>query len=472
MSTVVLDAFSKAYPFITNRIRASVFLQSDPQALVASIIDTTSGHPARTWHFPGLPRTNYGFSLDEINSFSVPVNNLALFDVVPSQVDGQLVRDDEQIKVDTTTGFTSGLSTVTFDGTLSKPNYIGWEIVPSELTGRGILEEGTDYSWDKTTGIFALLISGDILQTGTCYNIHFNPISSLVGNSYPTLRDFSCVLVTATGNILNSDFGKKYIVEPSGPYIELTLPDLSTVVQGRPLMVEIDSSSQSCVKFLKTGSNVIKFLRGNLFACGKESFSIYKFTRSPGVFEWRLSEVDGNFKNVGQLVSDDIIEPGVFNKKLLDGSSLDIFQYARLYNEFVLNLPLIQVCNYDDWSTGNNKYLYSLANSTNPSFLNKFNIPNRKDLFERNNNVGKSGDYGEQSMQDHFHLSGHEATGSSGRFIRGVQHLIEAAKGTGAGNTTVNGFASTGDVDNSSGNVYLDSETKPKNYLINKYVLV
>ena len=115
MPTVVLDAYSKAYPSITNRIRASVFLETDPFALVASIIDTTVGHPARVWHFPGLPRANYGFSLDEIDSGGAVVANLALFSVVPSQIDGTLVRDDEQIKVGTTPGFDSGLNSVFFD---------------------------------------------------------------------------------------------------------------------------------------------------------------------------------------------------------------------------------------------------------------------------------------------------------------------------------------------------------------------
>ena len=55
--------------------------------MVASIIDTTAGHPTRVYSFSGLPRNNYGFSLDEIDGSGNVVNNLALFDVVPGQVD-------------------------------------------------------------------------------------------------------------------------------------------------------------------------------------------------------------------------------------------------------------------------------------------------------------------------------------------------------------------------------------------------
>src|ERR1044071_3050415 len=120
MSTVVLDAYSKAYPLITNRIRASVFLETDPEALIDSIIEVGT-HSARIWHFPGLPRANYGFSLDEIDGGGGVVNNLALFAVVPSTIDGLLTRDDEQIKVNTTTGFDAELTSVVFDGTDGKP---------------------------------------------------------------------------------------------------------------------------------------------------------------------------------------------------------------------------------------------------------------------------------------------------------------------------------------------------------------
>ena len=91
-------------------------------------------------------------------------------------------RNDEQIIVGTTPGFNAGLQAVVFDGTetfigsgLYKPDYRGWVIVPSELTGRGILALGLDYSWDKDTGTFILLQVGDILETGTYYNIHFEP---------------------------------------------------------------------------------------------------------------------------------------------------------------------------------------------------------------------------------------------------------------------------------------------------------
>ena len=396
MPTVVLDAYSKAYPSITNRIRASVFLESDPFSLIATIIDTTVGHPARIWHFPGLPRANYGFSLDEIDGGGNPINNLALFSVVPSQIDGVLARDDEQIKVGTTPGFDTGATNAVFDGSGGAPNYIGWEIVPSELTGRGILVEGVDYSWDKITGQFALLQPGDILALNQWYNIHFNPGTTNVGGSEPTIMDFTTRIIVEDATLLVADFGHNVIIEPAGNYIEITLPDITTVPQGRPVSVETIAAlgtNVQCVKFLTTGADVINFLRGNLFMMNGESLQIYRIQREDLSNEWRVRNAVGNFATVGEMVGEDSIQSGVFCKHLTDGSSRNRYQYARIYEEIVLTLPATQVVDYDDWNTGNNKYLFSLANSADPGNADKFHFPDRRDLYERNNNADKAGDY-------------------------------------------------------------------------------
>lgn len=91
------------------------------------------------------------------------------------QIFGNLIRNDEQIKVGTTEGFNENENYFVFDGTLGKPDYRGYEIVPSELTGRGILKKGIDYSWNKTTGRFELIIQNDVFAIDTVYNIHFQP---------------------------------------------------------------------------------------------------------------------------------------------------------------------------------------------------------------------------------------------------------------------------------------------------------
>jgi len=387
MGTLVLDLYTKGYPEITNRIRASVFLETSPLAAIASIIDATAGHPARFYHFPGLFRNNYKVSLDEIDGGGTVLANIALFDVVPGQLETVLCRPDEQLQVGAlNSGLEAGDSNTLFNGVDNRPYYLGWDIVPSELNGRGIMIEGVDYSWDSEHGIFQLLIPDDKFQDLQWYNIHFNCQGQPAGNSYPTLRDFSIELITEDTVLTSDSWGKKLIIEPSSPYIEITCPDIATVVEGRPLMVEIGGINVVTVKFI-LGAN-LNWLRGSLYGMAGESFSVYKYSRA-GVPEWRISEADGHFRNVGQQVDEDMIQVDVINKQLMDGSSKDKYQYARIYNEVVLNLPLTQVVAYADWATGNNKYLYSLADIA----TQEFHFPDRRGLFERNNNVGKSGDY-------------------------------------------------------------------------------
>lgn len=454
MPTVVLDAYSKGYPAISNRIKASVLSATSPFAVVASIIDTTAGHPQRVFHFPGLPRNNYGFSLDEIDGGGAVVNNLALFDVVPSSIDGLLTRNDEQPQVDVTPGLVSGATSFTFDGTAGKPDYIGWEIVPSEIGGRGILVRGIDYSWDKVTGTFNLLIAGDQFNNGAYFNIHFEPIQNTAGNSYPTVTDFVINFITASTVLDDTYFGKKLICEPAGDYIEVTLPNIATVPDGRKMMVEVSGDSVKSVKFLTYGSDVINFLIGNLIAITGESFSIYKFSRPGGDPEWRVCEADGNFKTVGESVSDDSVQADVFGKELFDGRSLDKFKYARLFEEFVEHLPLAQVVDYDSWNTGNNKYFFSKANSADPGNANKFKIPDRRGLFERNNNAGKAGDFQDESIK------------STGLTIELplVQHI-----GSGPNFGITDGPLGAPPTKQLNCTIGTGTETKPKNYLNNKY---
>jgi len=468
-TTTVLNAYSKGYPSITNRIKASVYTQSNPTAIVASIIDVTAGHPARTWSFPGLPRQNYGFSLDEINAGGFVVNNLALFAVVPGPVDGLLTRNDEQIKCGLTPGFVPGATSFVFDGTefpaasgFFKPNYIGWEIVPSELTGRGILvRDLLDYTWDKVTGTFQLTQAGDIFPASMFYNIHFNPVQNPIGGSYPTVKDFLINFIDSSTTLDDTYFGSKLICEPATEYIEVTLPDITTIPSGRPMMVEVGGSSLSCVKIIPYGSNTINFLSGNIYALPSESFWIYRYLSSDlTVDEWRISESSGNFRVVGNSLSSDQVQSGIVNAQLLNGLQGDILLHARIYNEFVLNLPVSQVVDYDSWATGTggiNKLFFSLANSANPSFLGKFRFPDRRNFFERNNSSGKAGDY----FTDKIKQATYNVLFNT-RYNYGSGMPFGLTDGVGGATATIPLIIGDAGA----------LETQPKNYLTNKYILL
>lgn len=452
MATLVLNAYSSAYPDIANRIRASIFLQSDPLAIIASQIDSTPGHPIRIWSFPGLPRNNYGFSLDEIDGSGNPVDNLAYFDVVPGEVDGELIRDDEQIQVGTTPGLDAGETTALFDGSevttgIFRPDYRGWNIVIDEMTGRDILATDYDYSWDKVTGEFSLLLVGDLFALSQRYNIHFDAIENPQGNSYPTVTDFNINLIITDTTLDTTFFGDKLIVEPNDVFIIVTLPVINTVPQGRKLMVEIGGTTAVCAQFVSQDAP-INFLRGTLYAYPNESFSIYRYSRDE-VDEWRVCDCDGNFKTVGQSVGDDSVAANVYNKKLMDGSVESTLRYARIFNEIVLNLPLSQVVNFADWGTGNNKYFFSKANGSD-----QFHFPDRRGIFERNNNVGKAGDFFADQVKEMSSRNPATSTGAAG-----------------SNALMYNGNRNT-DVDIPIPATIGNTETFPKNYLINKYCLI
>lgn len=460
-NTLTLKAYSGSYPSISNDIRASVAYASMPLALVDQIVESGT-HDARTWSFDGLPRNNYRFYLDEIDGSGNVVKNLADFDVVPGIISGSLSRDDEQIQVGSTDGLVAGETSWTLDGSGGKKDYRGWKIVIDECTGRDILVEGVDYSWDITLGIFQLLLSGDQLQNLQWYNIHFNPQEEIQGNSYPTLSDFSTRLVTVTGNILSSDFGNKLLVEPSGDYMELTLPSLSTVVPGRPLSVEIGNIGYDlCVKFIPLGTDSINFFSSNLFACRNESFKIYSFLRS-GVPEWRIFDLDGNFKTVGNLVGFDNTH-GV-NCTVLDGSSISKFKYARLY-DMVLNLPVVQVVNYSDHENSiNTKCLYSYANGSD-----MFYLPDRRDLFERNSGpTTASGTYHTDTIIFHKHK---ESIGQLPSPPFGQDVPVQTGTGRYDGVAAARPDYVSNPI-NDSGDAVGNTETQPKNYRINKFVLI
>lgn len=131
-----------------------------------------------------------------------------------------IVKNDEQIKVGTTPGLIAGESSFTFDGTLGKPDYRHYEIVISELTGRGIMVKDLDYTWNSTTGRFDLLVYNefpDVFTLGTYYNVHFQPLvqpifyepASLIDSSF-FIRDINLVNLTETRTLerLNSFISK------------------------------------------------------------------------------------------------------------------------------------------------------------------------------------------------------------------------------------------------------------------------
>lgn len=469
--TVVLNAYSIAYPTISNRIRVDIMKQSDPLAVIVSEIDSVSGHPARIWSFPGLERTNYIFTMNEIDGSGNPINNLAYFDVVPDSINGTLVRDDEQIFPDITPGLIAGNVDIYFDGggSPARPDYRGWNINPERRDQPGTMIRGQEYEWNKDTGFFQLLQEGDVFVHAELFNIDFDPIDNVAGGSVPAVSAFEILLKISDYTVSKDDFGKKIICEPSGNFMTLNLPDISLVVDGVPLMVEVYKTQDCCVRII--GGDPIRFGSGNIYLCRDESLRVYKYQRS-GSPEWQIDSNASNILAVGNIITSDQIQSGIINAIRMDGSIIDADKYARLYNEYVLKLPFGQRVTYANWSIGNNKYYFSTVDGSN-----QFHVPDRRGLYERANVSESAGVFWRMMIEGHKHITGWDdnpaAVGGAPFGSAGYTN-----KSGDAGRDNDNDWWFTNDGTEIAGANMLNpsgvigAETRPNSFSINKYILI
>jgi hypothetical protein len=157
---------------------------------------------------------------------------------------------------------------------------------------------------------------------------------------------------------------------------------------------------------------------------------------------------------------------------ILDGSSVNQLQYARLYN-FVLSLPLSQRPAYSARATSNNFCKYSASNGT------EFYIPNRRMLYARMNDSDEAipGTYYAQQIKAHKHIGAFNDSQSGGAFAP-FGRTNQFGK-PGSGSTDFNNdlwFTNDG-TEIAGANQLNDAgligiETRPNSYSINKYVLI
>lgn len=467
MATVSIDIFTGAYPTIANNIEIRVYTQADPLAIVTSL-NHAGPHAADTWSFPGLDRTNYLFRIFEMSGSSIVRQLGGDMNIVPTSKGGVAQRATEQIEADVTPNFTSGVNTVTMDGTSGSPDWRGWDISTLDLMGNGPMKRGIDYSYDSATGQLVLLQPGDLFGPNAWFNVDFAAQVTAGTDSVPTtFPQFATPqIITANYSVsAGGDFGGLLIVKPAGNYLEILLPDIASVVAGKVLTIEMAPAAiNKCGKVLTQAGQVIDWLQGNrpdLYMCPQESLSVYKFIDPSGpTSEYRVYRPFGNFTRVGEQIADDNAAVNVFNKVLFDGSSLGVLQYARLYNDFILNLPAGEAVDYDDWTTGNNKYKYSLANSSNPANAGKFMIPDRRGLVDKNISGARlPGDF-EDAQVGAFNLT---LTGSRMR-KSGTSNEVIVMKNI--------SDAVIGPADVNFGTINTGKENAVKNVGVRKYLLV
>lgn len=465
MSVVTLQIYTGPFGTVTNNIRLEVAAESAPLAILAFQIDATAGHPLKTWVFTGMPAVNLVFRILEVDGGGITIRQIGgdMFVVPPAGLSGTVIAfASEQITAGVTTGFVAGLNSVTFDGTGGSEDWRGREI-DTIIRNNIVMQRGVDLSWDPTAGTLTLLKAGDVFGNLEWFNVSFQTITD--GPVQPPIPESITVKQITANYSLSAadDAGTTILIDPTTDYLEIQLPDISTVVSGTPYDFEFKCGTTiKCAKFLVTGTDKIDWLQGNrsdIKMLPGESFRIYKFTDTSGMSPvnfWRIKNAVGNFMRVGEQVTDDNISSQVYNKILFDGPSLDTKQFARLFEDHVSQLGG-QLVNYDDWATGNNKYKFSLANSADPANAGKFMIPDRRNIFERNSDGTRvPGDLQAEMIGPHVH-----------------PEIVMTAVNNGGDNPV--GFRDTLNDPHPSGTntgQNTGSENRPKNIAVRKYLLV
>ena len=461
-STVTPRIYTAAFPAITNSLKYVLYNTDDPLVEVDSQT-FAAPHPARTVSFPGLDRVNYTFKLLEMVG-ATPVAERANFQFNPDNSDF-LYRTPENIRVGTTAGWIDGSTSAVLDGSGGKADWRGWEPIVDQ-PGIGPLLRDVNYTWDSVTGTF-MLIDGNTLYTDLEYRFDFQPQTISASPGVPGGRQFTTVLeVTEDTTLTADDMGKKILINPASNYIEITMPDISTVVANRVTWFETVASASMFGVRIKAGTGATWGLaptgRTDMWMAPGETFEAYK-----NASVYRVQNPVGNFIEVGRQFSSD--RDAEENAIPMDGSTGDTETYARIWNDYVLQLDAAQVVTFADWEADPTKQCFwSLGDGGLPEL---FHFPDRRDRHERN--TGASNEAGEQIADDpgaHSHVMFGGA--SSATDLQADKIPAYLAGGYGSGNDYRIKNAGTQTATLGKTGTTGTGETKVKSYYVNKFVKI
>lgn len=405
MSTVFFNLVTLSYA-TSNPVEVRLYKTTSPNAVVASQ-QKPAPHPQHTWSFPGLDRVNYIVRIFDMAA--IPFQIGQDFTVIPDN-DVTLFFEPFWIEFGVTLNPDDGAPFPYNTNTFTVQAWIGRDII-ADRKGADTQKDGLEYTWDKTTGTFTLLASGDQFQLGELWFLEFLPLvnqSSSVPSAYGRLWS-SRKYISATTTLLPADISKKIVVKGASSYFEITLPLLSSTPEDIVTWFDSGRTSHDCVAFKCAGSDMIDWLgstRTTLYAIPNESFELWaEIDPNTSAKKWRVQAAQGNFYNVGKFVSDyggnGIMVPNI----PATGGEYAVKSYARLYFEFVKKLTSPgQVCNYADWSTGVNKYKFSQSSDTVSEIDGTFRVPDLSNLFERNAGNSAAAVWEDFMMEDHQHF--------------------------------------------------------------------
>ena len=403
----VFFALKITWPTITNDIRISVYDILDINTPI-TFLQKAAPHLDQQYDFPGLPRLNFIYKVQEYSiGGSTFISELGNATFVPAN-DELDYKSPQDIQIGVTEIEGAEPDVWPEHSTLINiPGWIGYEIIFGRNGVQYPMRKNVDYTWDSITGDLAFLGDGDETQPTEWFHVEFEIIirqssggvGSSTGAGFPEI-----LVVTANYTMVNADIGKKILIDPAGTYLEITLPDYTSVQANKLTYFEmVYTGSDKCAKIKSFSGQQISFLEtmADLYICPNESFELYKRVVVGTTYQWRVQNAEGNFKSVGEMFYSDM--PTVLNAVRADGSNKDYQTYSRLYNRYVL-LGSLGI-SYASWSSAN--ILTRMRFSLKDIGSNNFRIPDMQTtpVYMRPAGVSVAGEYGAGQLLQHQHLS-------------------------------------------------------------------
>lgn len=415
---MTLNIYQETKPVTgSNRLVAAIYDATAPTIVIASyaFIAPYTGQ-TQLVSFTGLNNIDYIYICWESTTTAPGGTSRNNFNIVPSN-NAFSIREDLFLTADMSSGLVSGTNFYGPDSSL-----IGWDWY-TERVGQGSQTPGSDII--KTiagvaTGIsdtnadgWKLAVSGDLVGPLEKYVIHFYPkIATNTGAPTAKLISTTQILSTTAGSVLDSTaVGKSFLLSGAAGYFDVTLPDLGTVPDNKPIFFLSDAGSHVNVGincFSGQTFQLVPTSQSKIVLGQGEQLMIYKFTFPSSPAQWLVAQISNGWARVGEIFYS--YSNSLPNALWANGDqTISKTNYARLWN-FVNGLAsgktspafynATTVVNGVTYNINHGKY-----NDINGS---TFGLPKLHEYgFLRgvDGSARFSGDFGVQQIGKHDHLT-------------------------------------------------------------------
>ncbi|MGN6416151.1 MAG: hypothetical protein ACTHMC_01575 [Pseudobacter sp.] len=335
-----------------NWLVAAVYDASAPTVLVDSIPLPKPYGGTKNITFMNLEGIVYNFRLFESATTSPVGTVLNGFSFQPSLGSITVVRNDLYLTGDISPDFPSG------QNGYDDNSLIGWSF-DLERVGMGTLEKGVDYELtldgvpddSLAANGWRLLRDEDVVGEEERFVHHFQP--RVTSSSSGTGSGGGGNMI-AGSTILDSDIvldntymKKVCLLQGNGvDYFTVALPPLSTVADNQ-LVGFISAGGDhvnASVVVDNTDSILFNGIRSRMTMGQCEQFWLFK-----AYDMWNVAFPDGNFKTVGEIVYSYVMTE--LNSVFANGGILSRTTYARLWNDFVSQLPPSMLISDSGWNS-------------------------------------------------------------------------------------------------------------------------